>query len=159
VPLTWRPARGRGRQPGQAALEFALVLLVFLVLLAGIFDGALWAAQSWGVANAARQGARYGIYLPASAADAATMDSNVQTAARAAAAKLFMDPARVTVTVCRHASPNAATTAACDTAGLAHGSVGDVTVTYPLSFFFSLTGTVLGQDSRTITGYQRVRIE
>jgi hypothetical protein len=51
----------RSRSPGQALVEFALVLPLFITLLLAIFDlgRVIWARNS--VENAAREGARYAI--------------------------------------------------------------------------------------------------
>jgi hypothetical protein len=50
-----------GRAPGQALVEFALVLPLFLLMLIGIFDigRIVWARNA--LENAAREGARYAI--------------------------------------------------------------------------------------------------
>jgi Flp pilus assembly protein TadG len=55
----WQPG-GRRRDGGQALVEFALVLPVFLILVLGIVDFG-WALRSWmTVSNSAREGARLG---------------------------------------------------------------------------------------------------
>ena len=52
--------RRSARERGQALLEFALVVPIFLVLVFGIIDFG-WALRSWiTVTNAAREGARIG---------------------------------------------------------------------------------------------------
>ena len=52
---------GRRREGGQATLEFALVIPIFLVILVGMVDvgRTIWANNA--LANAAREGARYAI--------------------------------------------------------------------------------------------------
>ena len=56
-----RPTQKRSRRErGQALLEFAFVVPIFLVLVLGIVDFG-WALKSWiTVTNAAREGARFG---------------------------------------------------------------------------------------------------
>ena len=50
--------RGRSRRSGQALVEFALVLPVFLLLLFGLIDGARFVYMNSVVSQAAREGAR-----------------------------------------------------------------------------------------------------
>ena len=56
-----RPTQKRSRRErGQALLEFAFVVPIFLVLVLGVVDFS-WALRSWiTVTNSAREGARYG---------------------------------------------------------------------------------------------------
>jgi Flp pilus assembly protein TadG len=56
-----KPTRKRSRRErGQALLEFALVVPIFLVLVFGIVDFG-WALKTWiTVTNSAREGARFG---------------------------------------------------------------------------------------------------
>lgn len=56
--LEWRPRRGRR---GQALLEFALVLPIFILLLVAIFDLGRAAFAYNTLTNAAREGARMAI--------------------------------------------------------------------------------------------------
>lgn len=58
-----RTARGRRRQ-GQSLVEFAVVLPVFLLVLAGIVDFGLGLYSQMTVINAAREGARLGVVDP-----------------------------------------------------------------------------------------------
>jgi Flp pilus assembly protein TadG len=58
----WQPGRERRRrrERGQALVEFALVVPIFLILVLGIVDFG-WALRSWiTVTNSAREGARLG---------------------------------------------------------------------------------------------------
>jgi Flp pilus assembly protein TadG len=55
-----RPARRRSRTRAQALVEFAVVLPVFLLLLAGILDFGFILYSRMTVINAARDGARIG---------------------------------------------------------------------------------------------------
>ncbi|ACV68452.1 TadE family protein [Desulfohalobium retbaense] len=53
--------RNDGRQKGTAAVEFAIVLLVFITLILSIFDFGIYIYNQHIVTNAGRTGARYGI--------------------------------------------------------------------------------------------------
>jgi Flp pilus assembly protein TadG len=61
-----RRARRRGR--GQSLVEFAVVLPVFLLLLAGICDFGLGLYSQMTIINAAREGARLGVVEPGNVA-------------------------------------------------------------------------------------------
>jgi Flp pilus assembly protein TadG len=50
----------RGRERGAVAVEFALVLPLLVMLLMGIITGGLAYSNSIGLANAVREGARFG---------------------------------------------------------------------------------------------------
>ncbi len=56
----------RLREAGQSAVEFALVLPILLLLLIGVFDFGRAFYYYNAVANAAREGARAGVYTSAS---------------------------------------------------------------------------------------------
>ena len=56
-----RPGRRRPRSRGQALVEFAVVLPVFLLILAGVIDFGLGLYSQMTVINAAREGARYAV--------------------------------------------------------------------------------------------------
>ena len=59
------PLRATGdRESGAALVEFALVLPVFMLLLLGMLTGGLAYSRKLSVAQAAREGARYGATLP-----------------------------------------------------------------------------------------------
>ena len=59
-----RPLRASRDSSGAALVEFALVLPVFLMLLLGMMTGGLAYSRKLSVAQAAREGARYGATLP-----------------------------------------------------------------------------------------------
>src|SRR4051794_13996066 len=60
-----RAARDGGRdEVGAALVEFVLVLPVFMLLLLGMLTGGLAYSRKLSVAQAAREGARYGATLP-----------------------------------------------------------------------------------------------
>jgi Flp pilus assembly protein TadG len=83
-----RSARHSDRGRGQALVEFALVVPLFLLLVAGMVDFGMGLASSIAVTNAAREGARLGIITP----NATAIDN------RARAIALGLDQTKVTVT-------------------------------------------------------------
>lgn len=82
--------RGDGR--GQSLVEFAIVLPIFVLVVIGLFDGALAVYNYSTVSNAAREGARVAMVDQ----DAAV----VETAIRAHAVALRGDRLTVTQTPC-----------------------------------------------------------
>jgi Flp pilus assembly protein TadG len=84
-----------GRQPsnparGQAMVEFALILPALMVLMLGIFEFGRAVYTSNALANAAREGARYGIINP-------TDTGGIKAHAIETAVGLSLAPASVTV--------------------------------------------------------------
>lgn len=65
-PLRALRRRG-GDDSGASLVEFALVLPVFMMLLLGMFTGGLTYSRKLSIAQAAREGARYGATLPITA--------------------------------------------------------------------------------------------
>jgi Flp pilus assembly protein TadG len=143
-----------GRRPGQAALEFSLVVLVFLGLLMAIFEGARLAASYFALANAAREGTSAGQFI------GVTDDNTIRQKVQAPLGLLpWISASDLTIQICRHVSPTAAVGTSCDTTGLQSGySVIDVTVSWTFNFLF-FPGGWLGQSSKTLSGYHRARIE
>jgi TadE-like protein len=150
-PLLWL---ADGRRPAQAALEFSLVVLIFLGLLMAIFEGARLAASYFALANAAREGTHAGQFI------GVTDDNTIRQQVQAPLGLLpWISPADLTITICRHASPTAAVGSSCDTTGLQSGSsVIDVTAGWTFHFFF-FPGGWLGQPNKALTGYHRARME
>jgi Flp pilus assembly protein TadG len=66
-PIQGRSRRRPGRGRGQALTEFALVVPLFLLLVAGMIDFGLGLNASITVSNAAREGARLGVLKPITA--------------------------------------------------------------------------------------------
>jgi hypothetical protein len=86
-----RPRKTRG----QSLVEFAIVLPLFLLILAGIVDFGMGLYTSITVTNAAREGARLGV----------VDDNPVDIEARVRAAATGLDPTKLTVTLsCKEAS-------------------------------------------------------
>jgi len=72
-----RIRRSRRRERGQALVEFALVLPLLLLLLLGIAEFAVVMLSYNTLADAARQGARYGIVHPG---DVAAIEATARSA-------------------------------------------------------------------------------
>ncbi len=83
-----RSARHSDRGRGQALVEFALVVPLFLLLVAGMIDFGMGLSSSITVTNAAREGARLGIINP----NATAIESRARSIA------LGLDQTKVTVT-------------------------------------------------------------
>lgn len=105
----------RRDQRGAAAVEFALVLPVLLLVMFGIINFGVVFAQQISLSNGARQGARYAV-------TDTTICSQITSEARAGAGTIGMSPADVGVSV----SPGCGGSGK-PCAGSAYGS--DVTVT------------------------------
>ena len=58
------PAKRRERSRGQALVEFAIILPVFFLVVAGMFDLGLGVYSDLTLVNAAREGARLGVIDP-----------------------------------------------------------------------------------------------
>lgn len=91
-----RGRRDRRRSPGQALVEFALVIPIFLLLLAGMIDFGIGLYSNMTINNAARDGARLG------ATNCSAIACDLAVRARVVAASSGLNPT-VTVT-CRDTS-------------------------------------------------------
>lgn len=131
--------------PGQALVEFALVLPLFLLLLAGIIDFGLGLNASISVSNAAREGARLGAVDAISADIVARVNSMMGP---------YPGPPTSVTATCTHAGGGACTL---DNSATKPGS-GDsvvVTVSYNYHMVWPLTfGNII-----TLTSTARFRIE
>ena len=136
-----RDERGRG----QALVEFAIVLPVFFLLVAGMFDFGLGIYSDLTLVNAAREGARLGVIDPGNT-------SAIETRVRAMAGNL--DPAKLSVTVaCER--PSGTSFTACTSPMWLPGDATKVTVDYKYSMFFPvLFGTEIPLSSES-----KMRIE
>jgi Flp pilus assembly protein TadG len=108
------------RQQGQSALEFALILLVLLVLTFGLIDLGRAVFTAGVVRAAAQEGARAGIVVGATSAQ-------IEQAVRRRMVGINPAPAVITVTRPRP-----------DTV--------EVTVRYPFRFVTPLIGELIGQN-------------
>ncbi len=124
-----RRRRTGARHRGQALVEFAIVVPLFLLLLAGMIDFGLGLNASITVTNAAREGARLGVIKPYSDA----------IIARANAMAVGLDPANLTVTAVCVRPAGSCTLGSGSTAGTA--TTGDsvvVTVAYDYRMLWPL---------------------
>jgi len=80
----------RSRREGQSLVEFAVVLPVFLLILAGILDFGLGLYSQMTIINASREGARLGVVEPG---NVAAVDARVQ------AMTAGLDQSQLTITV------------------------------------------------------------
>ncbi|MEX1336214.1 MAG: TadE family protein [Candidatus Limnocylindrales bacterium] len=120
------PKRERGR--GQALVEFAMILPVFFLVVAGMFDFGLGIYSDLTLVNAAREGARLGVIDPGNT-------SAIEDRVREMAGNL--DPSKLTVTVaCER--PSGSTFTACTSPMWLPGDATKVTVDYKYSVFFPI---------------------
>jgi Flp pilus assembly protein TadG len=84
--------RRRSRQEGAAAVEFALVAPLLIILVFGIISFGILFAQQLSLGNAARQGARFGVVEGRTCAD-------IAAEAKAASQTIGLNPASVTVEI------------------------------------------------------------
>ena len=134
-----------GRGAGQALVEFALILPIFFLVVAGMFDFGLGIYSDLTLVNAAREGARLGVIDPGNT-------SAIETRVRAMSSNL--DGSRLNVTInCERPSGKAFTS--CSKPMWQPGDATLVTVDYTYSMFFPLLfGTEIPLSSET-----RMRIE
>ncbi|PKQ16248.1 MAG: hypothetical protein CVT67_05530 [Actinobacteria bacterium HGW-Actinobacteria-7] len=86
----------RGHDEGAAAVEFALIAVIFVMLLAGVLQFGYTFFEYIEVAHAAREGVRW-----------AALGETAQVTSRALAAAPGLDPSRLNVTVTPGASSDA----------------------------------------------------
>lgn len=89
------------REEGAAAVEFALILPLLLVVVFGIISFGIIFAQELSLGNGARQGARYGVVAERSCAE-------IAAEARSGSATISMGANKVDVVVRRGATESAA---------------------------------------------------
>jgi Flp pilus assembly protein TadG len=128
-----------GRRSGQALVEFALVIPLFLLLLAGMVDFGLGLNASITVTNAAREGARLGTINP----------NAVSIQARALSMTSGLDQTKVSVTsVCKR--PTGSTPSTCTFTTWQVGDSVRVTVDYDYSMLWPLAfGNTIHLSSTT----------
>ena len=133
----------RGR--GQALVEFSIILPVFFLLAAGMFDFGLGIYSDLTLVNAAREGARLGVIDPG---NTAAIESRV----RAMAGNL--DGSKMTVTIaCER--PSGSSFSSCTKPMWMPGDATSVTVDYDYTMFFPLLfGTEIPLSSES-----KMRIE
>ena len=119
---------GRDRTRGQAITEFALVLPVFFLMFAGMFDFGLGMHTDMTLINAAREGARLGVVEPGNT-------TGVQDRVRQMASNLDTKKLGVSVTCER---PSGSTFSACGSPEWQSGDATVVRVDYPYTMVFPL---------------------
>ena len=125
---TTEPTRGQERHRGQALVEFALILPVFFLLVAGMFDFGLGIYSDLTLVNAAREGARLGVIDPGNT-------TAIEERVRAMANNL--DGSKMSVTIeCERVSGNRF--AACTDPKWQPGDATRVVVDYDYTMFFPL---------------------
>lgn len=125
-PTSDTTARRRERGRGQALVEFAIILPVFFLVVAGMFDLGLGVYSDLTLVNAAREGARLGVIDPGNT-------SAIEDRVRAMAGNL--DGSRLNVTVaCER--PSGSTFVPCAEPKWLPGDATKVTVDYRYSVFF-----------------------
>jgi Flp pilus assembly protein TadG len=154
-----RRTRPNDRSDGQALVEFALVMPIFLALLFGVVDlgRVIWANDS--LASAAREGARYAsVHAGTKELTDKAEKPEIKTHAQGFAIGAGGD---VTVTVCYSSVHYAAGSMGCsgdvDEAGAGNqrGNLVTVTVT---SHVPTLTGALLGFGTFNVSGTSTVLI-
>ena len=137
------PKRERGR--GQALVEFSIVLPVFFLVVAGMFDFGLGIYSDLTLVNAAREGARLGVIDPGNT-------SAIEDRVREMAGNL--DDSKLDVTVACEREIDGYFTA-CTSPMWLPGDATKVTVDYEYSVFFPLLfGTEIPLSSES-----KMRIE
>lgn len=128
-------------EDGQAMVEFALILPIFLLILCGILDFGWLFYNQLSLNNACREGARYAVVNTADGADTQAIINHIENTTTTVFANDGVD---ITVT---YSSPSDPTS-------------GDITVTLEadISFFTPVLSTVLGKE-KTITSTVIMKVE
>jgi Flp pilus assembly protein TadG len=137
--------RRRERGRGQALVEFAIVLPVFFLIVAGMFDLGLGVYSDLTLVNAAREGARLGVIDPGNT-------TAIEDRVRAMSTNLDAGKLKVTVTCER---PSGTIFVPCTNPMWQPGDATKVKVDYRYSVFFpALFGTEIPLSSES-----KMRIE
>ena len=128
-------------EDGQAMVEFALILPIFLLILCGILDFGWLFYNQLSLNNACREGARYAVVNTADGADTQAIINHIENTTTTVFANDGVD---LTVTYSSPSDPTA----------------GDITVTLEadISFFTPVLSTVLGKE-KTITSTVIMKVE
>ncbi len=129
------------REDGQATVEFALILPVFLLILCGIIDFGWLFYNQLSLNNACREGARYAVVNTAENADTQAIINHIENTTTTVFANDGID-----ITV-EYSAPNDPTS-------------GDVTVSLEadISFFTPVLSTIMGKE-KTITSTVIMKVE
>ena len=129
----------RRRRRGQSLVEFAVVLPVFLLILAGLLDFGLGLYTQMTVINAAREGARLGVVEPGNVSDITDRVDAMATG---------LDPSRLTVTVTCQRPTGPTTFGSCSAPAWQSGDAVVVKVAYDYKMIWPLAfGTNLNLSS------------
>ncbi|MBQ3602383.1 MAG: pilus assembly protein [Clostridia bacterium] len=129
------------REDGQAMVEFALILPIFLLILCGIIDFGWLFYNQLSLNNACREGARYAVVHTDENADTQSIINHIENISSTVFANDGVD---ITVTYSSPSDPTA----------------GDVTVSMQadISFFTPVLSTILGKE-KTITSTVIMKVE
>ncbi len=129
------------REDGQAMVEFALILPIFLLILCGIIDFGWLFYNQLSLNNACREGARYAVVNTAEDANTQAIINHIENATTTIFANNGVD---IEVT---YSSPNDPT-------------AGDITVSLEaeISFFTPVLSSVMGKE-KTITSTVVMKVE
>ena len=129
------------REDGQAMVEFALILPIFLLILCGIIDFGWLFYNQLSLNNACREGARYAVVHTDENADTQSIINHIENLSTTVFANDGVD---ITVTYSSPSDPTA----------------GDVTVSMQadISFFTPVLSTVLGKE-KTLTSTVIMKVE
>lgn len=129
------------REDGQAMVEFALILPIFLLILCGIIDFGWLFYNQLSLNNACREGARYAVVHTDENADTQSIINHIENISTTVFANDGVD-----ITV-KYSSPSDPT-------------AGDVTVSMQadISFFTPVLSTILGKE-KTLTSTVIMKVE
>ena len=138
--LKTKRKKGNG-EDGQAMVEFALILPIFLLILCGIIDFGWLFYNQLSLNNACREGARYAVVNTADNADTQSIINHIENTTTTVFANDGVD---ITVTYSSPADPTS----------------GDITVSMEadISFFTPVLSTILGKE-KTITSTVIMKVE
>lgn len=133
--------RKQKKEDGQAMVEFALILPIFLLILCGIIDFGWLFYNQLSLNNACREGARYAVVHTAENADTQSIINHIESITTTVFANDGID-----ITV-EYTSPSDPTS-------------GDIKVSMQadISFFTPVLSTVLGEE-KTITSTVIMKVE
>jgi Flp pilus assembly protein TadG len=135
--------RSRRRSRGQALVEFALIVPIFMVIAFGTIDFGLAFDASIGISNAAREGARAGVTTPTLAAISARV--------REVAGRL--NDSSLTISV----SCKTATGAAC--AGGLSGAVSGTTIVVTVGYSYPMITPIAFGTRIPLSSTAQMRVE
>ena len=129
------------REEGQAMVEFALILPIFLLILCGIIDFGWLFYNQLSLNNACREGARYAVVHTAENADTTAIINHIENTTTTVFANDGVD---ISVTYTSPADPTS----------------GDIQISMQadISFFTPVLSTVLGKE-KTITSTVVMKVE